>query len=91
MMSEGDRHAYDAHIDAIMVQNDAFDIAKEEGRAEGRIEGRREGIAEGRKEGRAEGDREASLRIATKMKQEGLPISAIVSFTNLSEEEIENL
>ena len=87
MMTDGERQAYDAHIDAIMVQNDAFDTAKEEGRKEGMIEGRKEG----RKEGIEVGDRNASLRIAKKMKDEGLSISIIVLYTNLSEEEIENL
>ena len=87
MMTDGERQAYDAHIDAIMVQNDAFDTAKEEGRKEGMIEGRKEG----RKEGIEVGDRNASLRIAKKMKEEGLSISIIVLYTNLSEEEIENL
>lgn len=54
-MSDADRHAYDAHMDDIMVQNDVLDTAKMEGREEGRAEGRAEGRLEGRAEGRAEG------------------------------------
>ena len=34
-MNDSDRHAYDAHMDDIMVQNDVLDTAKMEGRAEG--------------------------------------------------------
>ena len=33
-----ERHAYDEHINAIMIQNDVLDNAKREGRAEGRAE-----------------------------------------------------
>lgn len=58
-MSKKERLAYDEHLNAVMIQNDVLDTAKEEGRAEGiaegRAEGRAEGIAEGRAEGRAEG------------------------------------
>ena len=39
-MSDAERHAYDRHIDNIMVQNDVLDTAKDEGRAEGRAEER---------------------------------------------------
>ena len=54
-MTDKERHAYDAHMDDIMVQNDVLDTAKMEGRAEGRAEGLAEGRAEGHAEGRAEG------------------------------------
>ena len=37
-MNEKERHAYEAHMDDIMVQNDVLDTAKMEGRAEGRAE-----------------------------------------------------
>ena len=37
-MPDKERHAYDAHMDNIMVQNDVLDTAKMEGRAEGRAE-----------------------------------------------------
>ncbi len=42
-MSSEERHAYDEHINAIMIQNDVLNSAKLEGKIEGRIEhGRRE-------------------------------------------------
>lgn len=34
-----ERHAYDEHLSAIMIQNDVLDGAKLEGRMEGRMEG----------------------------------------------------
>lgn len=37
-MTPGERQAYNAHIDAIMVQNDVLDTAREEGREEGKFE-----------------------------------------------------
>lgn len=54
-MTPQERHAYDEHINAMMIQNDVLDSAKLEGRMEGRMEGRAEGLAEGRAEGLAEG------------------------------------
>lgn len=41
-MSDAERHAYDEHINAIMIQNDVLGNAKLEGLAEGRAEGRAE-------------------------------------------------
>ena len=57
-MSPAERHAYDEHLSAIMIQNDVLDSAKLEGKIEGREEGRKEGREEGRKEGREEGRKE---------------------------------
>lgn len=37
-MSNAERHAYDEHLNAIMIQNDVLDNAKREGRAEGKAE-----------------------------------------------------
>ena len=35
-MSDADRHAYDAHLDAIMVQNDTLDTYYDDGFADGK-------------------------------------------------------
>lgn len=37
-MSAAERHAYDEHLSAMMIQNDVLDGAKLEGRMEGRME-----------------------------------------------------
>lgn len=86
-MSNAERHAYDEHVNAIMIQNDILGNARLEGHAEGRAEGR----AEGKTEGRAEGKTEEKNAIALKMRQAGLPIEQIMQFTGLSEENIKSL
>lgn len=82
-MSNAERHAYDEHVNAIMIQNDVLGNARLEGHAEGR--------EEGREEGRAEGKTEEKNAIALKMRKAGLPIEQIMQFTGLSEENIKSL
>ena len=82
-MNEKERHAYEAHMDDIMVQNDVLDTAKMEGREEGREEGRAEGRAEGREEVKND--------IARTMKAMGMSAKMISKATGLSEEDIERL
>lgn len=74
-MSNVERHAYDEHVNAIMIQNDVLGNARLEGHAEGR----------------AEGKTEEKNAIALKMRQAGLPIEQIMQFTGLSEENIKSL
>ena len=96
-MTDKERHAYDAHMDDIMVQNDVLDTAKMEGRAEGRAEGLAEGRAEGLAEGMAKGHekglaegREAAiLAMARRMKEKGMPLAEIAEMTGLSVAELE--
>ena len=78
-MNEKERHAYEAHMDDIMVQNDVLDTAKMEGREEGRAEGREEGRAEEKND------------IARTMKAMGMSAEMISKATGLSEEDIERL
>ena len=51
-MTAEERHAYDEHLNAIMIQNDVLDGAKLEGLQEGRAEGHAEGLQEGLQEGK---------------------------------------
>ena len=74
-MNEKERHAYEAHMDDIMVQNDVLDTAK----------------MEGREEGRAEGRAEVKNDIARTMKEMGMSAEMISKATGLSEEDIERL
>lgn len=76
-MSQAERHEYDEHINAIMIQNDVLSTAK------------LEGLEEGREEGRAEGRAEERLQNAKAMKQEGIAVGVIAKITGLSIEEIE--
>lgn len=74
-MTDEERHAYDEHLNAIMIQNDVLDGAKLEGRMEGRMLGRQEGVT----------------TVARKLKQAGTDISLIIQVTGLSAEEIAKL
>ena len=99
-MNDKERHAYEAHMDDIMVQNDVLGTAKmeghaeghAEGRAEGHAEGRAEGLAEGRAEGLAEGCEEGRLKekkeTIRRLLENGTSLSVIAIATGLSEEEI---
>lgn len=78
-MSQEERHAYDEHINAIMIQNDVLNTAKEEG------------LAEGRAEGRAEGQKEKAVDVALKLKSMGLAVDVIVKATGLTEDEVVKL
>lgn len=74
-MSAQERHAYDEHLSAMMIQNDVLDTAKLEGRIEGRAEGRAE----------------ERLQNARSMKSLGVSLEFISQVTGLSIEEIEGL
>ena len=77
-MSTQERHAYDKHLDTIMIQNDVLDTAKWEGRMEGLAEG------EARKV-------EALRQTAANMKRMGIGAADIAKCTGLPVEVIEKL
>lgn len=74
-MTPEERHAYDEHINAIMIQNDVLDGARSEGLAEGLAKGKVEGI----------------VTVARNLKAINLPEEDIVKATGLSPEEIAEL
>lgn len=90
-MTPEERHAYDEHINAVMIQNDVLDSAKLEGLEEGRKKGLEEGREVGREEGREEGRVEEKREIVQKMKSKAYPIEDIIEMTGLSAEEIARL
>ena len=71
-MTPEDRHAYDEHLNAVMIQNDVLDSAK--------LEGRMEGLAEGEAKGKAE----ANLENAKKMKAVGIDLEMIRQITGIT-------
>ena len=79
MLNNADRHAYDEHLNAVMIQNDVLGNA------------RAEGLAEGRAEGRIEGRAEEKLSIARTLKQMGMADAEIARATGLELGEITNL
>ena len=89
-MSTSERHAYDEHLNVIMIQNDVLDTAKWEGRIEGLAEGEAKGKAEGLAEGLAEG--KTRLRqTAVNMKHMGISTADIAECIGLPVSEIEKL
>ena len=86
-MSPGERLVYDRHIDDIIIQNDAIDTSKWEGRMEGLAEGEAKGLAEGEAKGLAKGMRQ----VAVNMKRLGMDMESIIYCTGLTEEEIASL
>ena len=106
-MSDAERHAYDEHLNAIMIQNDVLGNAKQEGLAEGLAEGRaqgmEEGLAQGRAEGmvqgraegmaqgRAEGKAEEKKSIALSLLAQGIPLEVVSQATGLGIDEIKQL
>ncbi len=86
------QHAYDEHVNAVMIQNDVLGTAKMEGIAEGKKKGREEGLKEGREAGLEEGRSEAHgnlLKTARKLKAMGLSVGDIAEATGLSEKNVE--
>lgn len=74
-MSDEERRAYDEHLSDIMIQNDALDGAKLEGRMEGRVEG----------------ELKKQKEIVANMKKMGCDIPFISQATGLTPEEIGKL
>ncbi len=74
-MNEEDRHSYDEHLNAVMIQNDVLGNAR----------------AEGREEGLAEGRRAQQVASAMAMLSSGLPAADIARFTGLTEAEVESI
>ncbi|NDV59215.1 Rpn family recombination-promoting nuclease/putative transposase [Bacteroides sp. 519] len=94
-LSDEERKAYFAHMEAIRYQKSVITTGRYEGymdgKAEGLQEGRAEGLQEGRAEGLQEGERKKQLEIASVMKAKGISTENIVEITGLTEEDIKNL
>ena len=78
-MDDAERHAYDEHINAVMIQNDVLGNA------------RQEGLEEGLAKGLAKGRDESSLEIAKSLLDMGVAIDKIMNATGLDEEQIRSL
>ncbi len=82
-MTPAERHSYDEHLNAVMIQNDVLTNSRLEGHAEGRVEGLAEGLEKGKAEGVA--------KVAKAMLPSGMDVSAVAKLTGLSEKEIDSL
>ena len=90
-MPEAEKRAYDRDMEALRYQRSVIQTGWIEGHADGKAEGRAEGRAEGLAEGMAKGKIKATKEMAKKMKSLGMPTDTIMSLTNLSEDEINNI
>lgn len=86
-LSKDEREKYDESLKVMRDYHATLEgaalLGRREGLEEGRAEGHEKGLAEGRAEGRAE--------TAKMMLEDGEPISKIMRYTGLTEEEIEKL
>lgn len=80
-MEPDERHAYDEHLNAVMIQNDVLGNARAEGLAEGRAEGRAEGLAEGKTS--------QQVLTARTMLSDGMNIDLVAKYTGLTKSQIE--
>lgn len=77
------------HGDALMtIAQQLEQKGIEKGRMEGRMEGRQEGIQLGEQRGIEKGGREATLKIARTMLQNGLDQNTVMQMTGLTEDEL---
>ena len=74
-MSEGERRAYEEHLNAMVIHDDVISTAKREGRWEGLAEGRAK----------------EKMEMAKRMKEMGMEIAAIHQISGLSVQQIEQL
>ena len=66
-------------------------IGREEGERIGRVEGEKIGRVEGEKIGRVEGSKQQAENTARRMLAKNRPLTEIVEFTGLSEEQVKKL
>ena len=90
-MSDEERHAYDEHLNAVMIQNDVLTSAKAEGLAEGHAKGLEEGMEKGLVKGMEKGQDKERRKNARSMKELGIAIEIIERVTGLSKDEIRDL
>ena len=74
-MSEGERRAYEEHLNAIVIHDDVISTAKREGRWEGLAEGRAK----------------EKMEMAKRMKKMGMEIASIQQISGLSVQQMEQL
>lgn len=78
-MDDRERHAYECHLNDVMIENDVMDTSREEG------------FAEGFAKGQAEERSKRTMEIADNLKRLGLSTKQIIQATGLSADEIKRL
>ena len=90
-LSEEDVVAYSQSEQRFYDEEVAREEYGDEREAKGRKEGLQEGRKEGLQEGRKEGQKEERLNIARKLKEAGMALKDIISFTGLSSDVVASL
>lgn len=83
--------SYDKFWDTISIEKTLYNSGERKGREEGLMEGEAIGMEKGRAEGMAEGRAEEKRKIASGMKQAGIPLETIAVITGLPLEEIKSI
>ena len=90
-----ERERYEAILKAEFNQKISNQKFEERGEAKGRVEGEARGKIigreEGMKEGKKEGEKQKQIEIAKRMLRDKIEIKTIEKYTDLTEEEINNL
>lgn len=80
------------HEDTLMtIAEKLREEGRQKGRMEGRMEGRVEGMQLGEEKGRSKGAREATLKIARTMLQNGIDRMVVMQVTGLSKDDLQNI
>ncbi len=83
--------SYDKFWDTISIEKTLYNSGERKGREEGLMEGEAIGMEKGRAEGMAEGRAEEKRKIASGMKQAGIPLETIAVITGLPLEEVKSI
>ena len=83
--------SYDKFWDTISIEKTLYNSGERKGREEGLMEGEAIGMEKGRAEGMAEGRAEEKRKIASSMKQAGIPLETIAVITGLPLEEVKSI
>lgn len=83
--------SYDKFWDTISIEKTLYNSGERKGREEGLMEGEAVGMEKGRAEGMAEGRAEEKRKIASGMKQAGIPLETIAVITGLPLEEVKSI
>lgn len=83
--------SYDKFWDTISIEKTLYNSGERRGREEGLMEGEAIGMEKGRAEGMAEGRAEEKRKIASGMKQAGIPLETIAVITGLPLEEVKSI
>jgi len=86
-LEEGERRAYEWHIEELRYQASMYRSSF----FDGRMEGKQEGLEEGVEKGIEKSIEEGKVTMAKIMKQAGEPMEKIMQYTQLTREEVERV